>query len=77
MVVSKVICRVSFHETYFTSLFINTLQHLQKCLHDTVFIAHETPTEIGLNCIQLLQLLFIKNRVTSHKTRFPTNFATI
>ena len=31
------------HETYFTSLFINTLLHHQKCWYDSLFNAHKTP----------------------------------
>jgi hypothetical protein len=29
-------------------LFINTLPHHQKCLHDSLFNVHETPTKTGL-----------------------------
>jgi hypothetical protein len=41
--------RVHPHETHFTSLFINTLSHHQKCLHDSLFNVHEIPTETGLS----------------------------
>jgi hypothetical protein len=37
------------HETHFTSLFINTLPHHQKCSHDSLFNVYETRTETGLS----------------------------
>jgi hypothetical protein len=39
---------VSFTWNSFTSIFINTLPHHQKCLHASLFNVHETPTETDL-----------------------------
>jgi hypothetical protein len=35
-------------ETHFTSLFINTLSHHQKCIHGSLFNVYVTPIETGL-----------------------------
>jgi hypothetical protein len=38
--------RFHSHETHFTTLFVNTLPHHQKCLHDNLFInVYVTPIE--------------------------------
>jgi hypothetical protein len=34
------------HETHFISLFINTLSHHQKYLHDSLFNVHVTPLRL-------------------------------
>jgi hypothetical protein len=36
------------HETYFTSLFINTLSHHQKCSHNSLFNVMELPLRLTL-----------------------------
>jgi hypothetical protein len=46
---SNYVGRVSSHETHFISLFINTLSHHQKYLHDNLFNVYETPTETSLS----------------------------
>jgi hypothetical protein len=50
-------------------LFINTLSHHQKCLHDSLFNVHEIPTETGLTDL-LRCLLHSKRRATTRKCKF-------